>query len=430
MEVANDNREKVMNAFKLLSNTDGTANVNGMWGLKRKIFPKNPKQLPHAKKNAENKIISSQSDLKRLYLKTFQHRLRHRPIKDDLKNLEKLKEELCAKRIKIAIKNKSKCWDIKDLRDTLKALKKNKSRDAYGLINEIFKPQVAGEDLENLMLKMFNKMKKDITIPEFMNFVNIVCIYKGNGSKLDLQNERGIFIINVLKSIFMKMVWKDIYDTLDENMSDSNIGGRKSKGIRNHILIVNGIINQVINGRACPIDIEIIDYRQCFDSMWLSESLNDLYESGIQNDNLAIIAAANAKNFVAVKTPAGLTSRVTIENIIMQGEVTSSGQCSNMIDTFGKECLEEDKLLYLYKDELGVPPLALIDDVLAISRCGVESVEMNAFLNQKTNIKRLKFGPEKCRQLHVGKKQSTCPDLIINTWKLETNEDLEKGIEI
>ena len=428
-EVANENREKVISTFKLLSNTDGTTNVNGMWGLKRKIFPKNSRQLPLAKKNENNKLISSQNELKMLYLKTFEHRLRHRPMKNNLKKLEKLKEELCSKRIKLAIKNKSEKWDICALRNTLKALKKNKTRDAHDLINEIFKPNVAGKDLENSMLKMFNKMKEEITIPEFMSFVNIVCIYKGKGSKLELKNDRGIFIINVLKSIFMKMVWKDIYDTLDENMSDSIIGGRKEKGIRNHIFIVNGIINQVINGKACPIDIEIIDYRQCFDSMWLSESLNDLYESGIQNDNLAIIAAANAKNHVAVKTPAGITNRVTIERLIMQGEVTGSGQCSNMIDTFGKECLKEDKLLYKYKDDLGVPPLAMVDDVLAISRCGVESIEMNAYLNQKTNIKRLQFGPEKCHQMHVGPKQITCPDLYINTWKLEKKDQFETGME-
>ena len=193
--------------------------------------------------------------------------------------------------------------------------------------------------------------------------------------------------------------------------------------------MVNGIINQVINGKTCPVDIEIIYYKQCFDSMWLSESLNDLYDSGIQDDNLAIIAAANEKNYVSVRTPAGLTERVTMERIIMQGEVTGSGQCSNMIDTFGKECLNENKLLFMYKDDLGVPPLAMVDDVLAVSKCGVESVEMNAYINQKTNIKRLQFGPEKCHQLHIGPKQITCPDLLINTWKLKKREEYETGIQ-
>ena len=126
-----------------------------------------------------------------------------------------------------------------------------------------------------------------------------------------------------------------------------------------------------MNGDAEPIDVEIVDYRQCFDSMWLSESLNDLFESGIQDDNLALINAANAKNYVAVQTPAGLTERVPIERIVMQGEVTGPGQCSNMVDTFGKECLKESKLLYKYKDEVGVPPLGMVDDVLTVSKWGL-----------------------------------------------------------
>ena len=125
------------------------------------------------------------------------------------------------------------------------------------------------------------------------------------------------------------------------------------------MFILNGIINEVINGKAKAIDIEIIDYRQCFDSMWLSESINDLYESGIKDDNLAIIHASNKHNLVAVKTPVGISTREAIEEIVMQGEVTGPGQCSNQVDTYGKECIEDAKLLYNYKGEVGVPPLGM-----------------------------------------------------------------------
>ena len=86
MEVGKQNRDKVVDAFKILANTDGTTNVNGMWGIKRKIFPKHSKQLPVAKKNTENKIISSQEELKKLYLNTFKRRL----VIDQLKTTLKL----------------------------------------------------------------------------------------------------------------------------------------------------------------------------------------------------------------------------------------------------------------------------------------------------------------------------------------------------
>ena len=43
---------------------------------------------------------------------------------------------------------------------------------------------------------------------------------------------------------------------------------------------------------------------------------------------------------VAVKTPNGLTDRVNIEEIILQGDVFGPIECSVTVDSFGKECLE------------------------------------------------------------------------------------------
>ena len=284
--MSKDIRDTIVGNFKHLDNTDGTTNTNGMWNLMKKTFPKHVKPLPVAKKDVDGRLVTSQNELKDLYLKTFKHRLRHRPIKNDLKDLENLKEELCKKRLELSKMFKSKAWDLKSLKKILSKLKNNKARDPHGLINDLFKPGVCGSDLEKSLLSMFMRIKEEIIFPEFMEFVNILGIYKGKGSKMDLKNDRGIFLVNTLKGILMKMVWNDVYIILDSNMSDSNIGGRKNKNIRNHVFMINGIINEVINGKAKSIDIEIIDYRQCFDSMWLSESINDLYESGIRDDNL------------------------------------------------------------------------------------------------------------------------------------------------
>ena len=44
-----------------------------------------------------------------------------------------------------------------------------------------------------------------------MKRMDIDCIHKGKGNKMDIQNDRGIFIVNVIKSIFMKVVWSEIY---------------------------------------------------------------------------------------------------------------------------------------------------------------------------------------------------------------------------
>ena len=60
-------------------------------------------------------------------------------------------------------------------------------------------------------------------------------------------------------------------------MSDSQMGGRKGKGCRNNIFIVNGIINDVLKSRKKkPVMLQIYDYAQMFDSINLEQAISDV----------------------------------------------------------------------------------------------------------------------------------------------------------
>ena len=80
-------------------------------------------------------------------------------------------------------------------------------------------------------------------IPDFVQSTNISSIYKRRGSRNDLDNDRGVFNVSSVRSIIDKLIYYDIYDTVDGNMSDSNVGGRKQRNIRDNLFIVYGIIN-------------------------------------------------------------------------------------------------------------------------------------------------------------------------------------------
>ena len=71
--VAEENRDRVVRNFGSLANNNGTANINGMWAIKKKVFPKNPPNLPVAKKDIHGRVITSHAELKKLYLDTFVH---------------------------------------------------------------------------------------------------------------------------------------------------------------------------------------------------------------------------------------------------------------------------------------------------------------------------------------------------------------------
>ena len=65
------------------------------------------------------------------------------------------------------------------LERALKDLKNDKSRDYKGLINEIFKHDVIGDNLKHSLLLMFNKLKKEKLIPQFMIYSNITLLPLG-----------------------------------------------------------------------------------------------------------------------------------------------------------------------------------------------------------------------------------------------------------
>ena len=241
-ECSEENYKKVRDNFGKLSNDAGTLNNNGLWKIKKKIFPKNRSQLPVAKKNFSGQIITNPDTLKQLYIETYQHRLRHRPNKTGYENLKCLKETLFGLRLRLTKLTKSKPWNENDLSKVLSSLKNNKSRDPHGLINELFKPGVKGTDLHLSLMTLLNEIKFNCNIPEFVEWANITSLYKGKGEKMDLENERGIFIVTVFRSILMKLIYNDKYSIIGSNMPDSNVGARRKKNIRNHIFVINGII--------------------------------------------------------------------------------------------------------------------------------------------------------------------------------------------
>ena len=281
-----------------------------------------------------------------------------------------------------------------------------------------------GADLKESLFLLYSQIKEELVVPEIMENANITSIYKGKGQKNDIQNERGIFGMNIFRSLLLKLIYNYEYENIDSKMSDSNVGGRKRKNIRNHLFIVNGIINETIKLKT-NVDIEILDFRQCFDSMWLDETINDLFEAGLNNDNLNVIYKLNEKNKVAVLTPHGSTERVTVNKIVMQGENLAPLECSVQVDTFGKECLAEEKYLFFYRGTVPVPPLSMVDDLLCISACGINSLLINSFINVKSNQKKLQFGESKCHKIHIGKNKAVCPDISIDKWKTKQIDTIE-----
>ena len=80
---------------------------------------------------------------------------------------------------------------------------------------------------------------------------------------------------------------------IDESMSCSNIGGRKNRNIRDHLFVINGILNDAKKNKQSNIDIQIYDVKKCFDKLWYEETANDLFDAGVNDDKFVTIANSN-----------------------------------------------------------------------------------------------------------------------------------------
>ena len=124
------------------------------------------------------------------------------------------------------------------------------------------------------------------------------------------------------------MIYSETYDSINDSMSDSNIGARKGKNVRDHLFILYAVINSVVRGDSKCIDIQVYDIQKAFDALWLNDTFNDLFDSLPQNkrdNSISLLYKTNLTNMVAVKTPVGLTKRVNMPEIIQQGG--SGGLC-------------------------------------------------------------------------------------------------------
>ena len=97
---------------------------------------------------------------------------------------------------------------------------------------------------------MMNKIKKNNDIPELFRMKNISAVYKKKGSRNDLTNDRGIFNCSIFNNILQKLLYLRNYDKIDDLLSDSNVGSRKNKNIRNHIFVLGGIINEALQSKS------------------------------------------------------------------------------------------------------------------------------------------------------------------------------------
>ena len=97
-----------------------------------------------------------------------------------------------------------------------------------------------------------NLIKTTQEFPDVLKYCNIARVYKNKGSRKEFCNYRGIFCVTVLKSILDKLLYNDDYSGIDVHLTDSNVGARKKRNVRD-------VMNRASKRRLKNIAICIYD---------------------------------------------------------------------------------------------------------------------------------------------------------------------------
>ena len=141
---------------------------------------------------------------------------------------------------------------------------------------------------------------------------------KEKGYFYEIDNYRGIFLVPILSTIFEKLLKNRISDTLQQNISKFQNGGMKGKGVVDNLFNLRGIINHA-NYLGKELWLTFYDIEECYDSLWLENCINSLWDLGVKDDVLRFIYLMNIKATVTIKTPLGDTNPLFLSNFVKQG---------------------------------------------------------------------------------------------------------------
>ena len=79
------------------------------------------------------------------------------------------------------------------------------------------------------------------------------------------------------------------------------------------------------------------------------------------------------------------------------------------------------EILYTYKNLVTIPPLSMIDDIIAVTTCSLNSIYINATIEAKTKAKQLELSQKKSAHMHIGKNEKSCKQLTVNGCAMATS---------
>ena len=383
---------------------DDKLSMDAFWKLKKSYV--NQSSLLSSVVNEQGIEVFGTSAILHEYRNEFEKRLTPSPIDVELKQFEELTLKLSEMCVEMSCRQRSKDFTEEELDEAIKQLNKGKS------CPDEFPPEVfiyGGQELRKFILEVVNLVKNDQKIPPKWAKFKITTLYKKKGSLKKLVNQRGIFLTPVIAKIFEKLIKKRINGHLT-NVSIWQAGSKSKRSPADQTFLLRGAINHAVYLNK-PLFLTFYDFRQCFDKIWLEDSLLSLWKVGVKDDMLKMISILNEKSEGTVKTMCGETDVIHLGPNAKQGTVLGPILSSSSI----AECCEEQKKGGANIGAVVLRSLAYVDDLLGANHKVGDVHDSHKVVIRFSKKKRIPLNEEKCIILPVNVSvKEAVPVLLVN----------------
>ena len=382
----NKAKAAIKNAERVKKN--GRAEVGGFWEYRKKMTRKK-KEEKCVIKNTDGKMIYDREEIQNEF-KDFYSKLL--TIEKGNPEVEHRVEILFRQIYKIGKGRKIKEVERKEVEECIKELKKDKAGDLQGWVNEMLLH--AGNDLIESIVAMINAVFVQ-GVPKQWNEMTIKSIYKNKGSRHEMKNRRGIFLTNIMSKVCEKILLKRNERIIDSNTSESQCGGRKNRGVQDHLFTVYRAIeyNQYVGQET---NLIFLDAEKCFDKLWLKDCLIELWMKGMPPEEIVILYEMNKCAEIMIETPIGKTDRFTVGEIVRQGTVWGPKLCCVTTDEINSKV----QSLKTKVGEISIGARVFVDDIT-----GMGSMENMARIVESCRYfeenKKFTFSSEKSQIMKV-----------------------------
>ena len=279
--------------------------------------------------------------------------------------------------------------------------------------------KLCGEKMVQVIYRCILVCFQKNVFPEVLQTEKMILILKNNGIIDNMNDYRGIFIRNIIVSVYQKWLYKRNAPVVDKNGTEYAFGGRTQRSGMEALLIVK-LIQDYARWTKTPMIIKFLDVEKFFDSMNFKKSLIEAYLSGVQGRFWQCYKTINEKKICQPHIPSGKCSSIEMKEVFVQGSCDAvlmawpimDAESKRAGDPFATDCCI---------DGIPINQISFVDDLIELAKNENRADDRcldNEVFEKKT---RLNFKTSKCKAMPMNYKKDL--ELFIDNEKMEVVGD-------